>query len=1134
MATWIGQVKEALIKQYGQKKGNALFKTYGNGFSNYYADQYSPSVALLDIARIEKLSDTNRIDIAFYELSDKKSSTIHLRLFKWQNQIPLSEIIPLLENFGLRIESDSPDWINQGTTKKIYLNDFIITSNHSFAFDQIKPLFQEAFAKTYFGLSENDGFNRLTITAALPIRQVMLLRAYAKYLKQIGFRLGQHFIEHTLAKYSTITQQLVALFLTRHDPSKTTKRDQQVQSITNTLLTSFDSVTSLDEDRVLRTYMALIQSTLRTNYFQLNEKKEHKNYLSFKFKSSDIPELPLPKPLFEIFVYASHFEGIHLRSEKVARGGIRWSDRSEDFRTEVLGLMKAQKVKNAIIVPSGAKGGFVLKHFDMHSKTREDIQKQVIHCYQSFIRGLLDLTDNIVGKKIIPPKQMVSFDETDPYLVVAADKGTATFSDIANQLAAEYNFWLGDAFASGGSMGYDHKKMGITARGAWESIKRHFRDLEIDINQQIISVIGIGDMSGDVFGNGLIYSKNIKLLAAFDHRHIFIDPDPHPEKSFAERLRLFNLPTSSWEDYNASLISKGGGVFKRSLKSITITPQMSKLFDINNSSLSPAELIHALLKAPIDLLYNGGIGTYVKASTESHADAGDKSNDFTRINGEEIRAKVVGEGGNLGFTQLGRIECAMTGTLINTDFIDNAAGVDCSDHEVNLKILLDEEVRQKKLTEKKRNQLLASLTKEIGALVLQDVAAQALVMSYSKFSAKHNISLHIDYINELESIGLINRKVEYLPDNKKLIERKASGGSLTSPEMAVLLAYTKIHLKNEILKSSLPEDAFLQDIQETAFPPTICKQYKAAISSHRLQRELFATQMSNQIVNHMGFTFIFRLQTETGETIENIVRAFIMASRIFSSEEFVKSVIALDYKIDVNSQYDILFHIRNLINLATRWFLRNHYVHRHIEKNIELFKTSVKKLIAWVPILMGGFTRQYLTDITSQFLTMKLPEKLAEQIGTYRAIYSTLNIIDIAKKHQYDLVETAKIYFAAGEKMNLVWFRDQIAQDKREGHWSALARLTLRDDLDIAQRQLTLAIMQSAHSSKEPTERIEQWMLANKIHLARWDNVLSHLHGSTSNDYSMFFIVIRELLDIIETTMHNTVSKKPKKRTVAK
>jgi len=1123
MATWIDQVKVALIKQYGQQKGTALLKKYGHGFSKYYQDKYETSVAILDIARMEKISDEHPIEVAFYELTREKVSTLHLRLFNLEKQIPLAEIVPLFENFGLRIIKDSPDWINKEYGQKIYLNDFIVESTVAFSLDHIKPLFQEAFAKTYFGHSENDGFNRLIISAAFTIREVTLLRAYAKYLKQIGFRFTQNYIEHTLNHHANISQQLIALFAARHDPSKTKNRDANQQKIIADIVAALEKVSSLDEDSILRTMMILTQATLRTNYYQQSKQGE-KPYISFKFSSKDVPELPLPVPLFEIFVYSPHFEGIHLRSEKVARGGIRWSDRLHDFRTEVLGLMKAQKVKNAVIVPSGAKGGFVLKNRIKPGASREDIQKEVIHCYQSFIRGLLDLTDNIVGKKIISPVDVVVHDEEDPYLVVAADKGTATFSDIANDLSAEYNFWLGDAFASGGSMGYDHKKIGITARGAFESIKRHFRDIDIDISKQLITAVGIGDMSGDVFGNGLIYTKNIKLLAAFDHRHIFIDPDPNPETSYYERVRLFNLATSSWEDYKSSLISKGGGVFKRSAKSITITPQMSKALDIKENSLSPTDLIRAILKAPVDLLYNGGIGTYVKASTESHADAGDRFNDLTRINGEEVRAKVVGEGGNLGFTQLGRIECAMAGVLINTDFIDNSAGVDCSDHEVNLKILLDEDVRQKKITVKKRNQILQGLTQEIADLVLKDNRDQALVMSFSKFHAAHYISLHTDYIKELEAIGLINRKVEFLPDTKKLLDRKASGGSLTGPEMAVLLAYSKIHLKQMILESKLPENKSLQYIQETAFPPTICKKYKDAIKHHKLQRELFATQMSNHVVNHMGFTFIFRLQTETGETVENIVKAFILASSVFSSLEIEKSIVDLDFKISTEVQYDMLFHVRNLINLTTRWFLRNHYIHHdNLQDCVDEFKTDVTKLIKWVPTLMGGDTRQFLGTLTQQFVSMGLSKELAEKIGTYRAIYTTLNIIDISQKHDFDLILTAKIYFASGEKMNLVWFRDQIAQDKREGHWSALARLTLRDDLDIAQRELTLAILQSSAKDNDADQMINDWMTQHQVTLSRWDNILSHLHGSTSHDYSMFFIAVRELLDIIATTMHEKV-----------
>jgi glutamate dehydrogenase len=712
----------------------------------------------------------------------------------------------------------------------------------------------------------------------------------------------------------------------------------------------------------------------------------------------------------------------------------------------------------------------------------------------------------------------VCYDDADPYLVVAADKGTATFSDTANSISKECHFWLGDAFASGGSAGYDHKKMGITARGAWESIKRHFRELEINTETTIITVIGIGDMSGDVFGNGMIYSKHMKLIAAFDHRHIFVDPNPEPEASYHERERLFNLPTSSWEDYNPQLISNGGGVFKRSLKSIPISTQMQQALGIQDSALAPNELIRAILKAPVDLFFNGGIGTYVKSSVEHHVDVGDRTTDYCRVNGNELRCRVVGEGGNLGFTQLGRVEYALSGGLINTDSIDNSAGVNCSDHEVNLKILFDAEIQKGKLAPEDRNPLLASLTQEVADLVLLDNFSQALVMSFSAFSAKKNFGLYTNYIKELENIGILNRRVEFLPDDKQLAERASAGQALTRPELSVLLAYTKIHVKHEILASKLTEDPYLSQILVTAFPSSVRKKYKAALNEHRLRRDIIATQLSNQVANEMGITFVYRLQMETGATIEEIVRAYAVASSIYGTRELQKMIVAMDFKIPMADQYEMLYNIRQLLNLSTRWFLHSNHLKEDLQKLIDHYSTHIKTLVDVIPSLMGGFTKQYLESLSEKFLKAGLPVEMARRIATYRAIYTSLNIIDVATNNNFDLAKTAKVYFASGENINLVWFRDQIASDSREGHWNTLARLTLRDELDISQRALTLAIMKNDKNNMNADKLIKKWMNNNKRALDRWERLLEMLHSSGQIEYTMFFIAIRELMGLIVTS----------------
>lgn len=1116
--TWKEQLQIDLTERHGKKKSLALCDKYVNSFPPSYIDDYTVDVAVKDIDSLEKLSPENKLEIGLYLASNDTENPLHLRIFQWQKPIALSDILPMLENLNLRTENENPHKLTLTDKHTVWISDFAVTyTKGTIEIEKLNQIFQEAFRSVYSGLSENDGFNKLVLGASLTWREIMILRTYAKYLRQVGFRFSQHYIENALVNNADLSNLLVKLFYALHKVGKSTKTKTHAETIEKEIIQHLEAVQSLDEDKIIRRMLDLIKSTLRTNYFQTDKEGHAKAYLSIKLNSRQIPELPLPTPLYEIFVYSPRFEGIHLRNSKVARGGIRWSDRREDFRTEILGLMKAQVVKNSVIVPSGAKGGFVLKAVPPRA-SREIIQAEVIQNYKAFIRGLLDLTDNIKDSKFIRPRDVVCYDDVDPYLVVAADKGTATFSDIANSISNEYDFWLGDAFASGGSAGYDHKKMGITARGAWESVKRHFRELEIDVEKTDITTVGVGDMSGDVFGNGMIYNKHIKLIAAFDHRHIFIDPDPNPETSYYERVRLFNLPTSSWEDYNPKLISKGGGVFKRSLKSISITPKMKSILAIDDDALPPTELIRAILKAPVDLLFNGGIGTYVKSHLETNSDVGDRTNDYCRVNGDELQCKVVGEGGNLGFTQLGRVEFALKGGLINTDFIDNSAGVDCSDHEVNLKILLNAEVQKGNLSFKKRNTLLASLTQEVGALVLKDNYAQALIMSISAYSANKNISLHENYIKELETIGFLNRLVEFLPDEKEFIERKAAGMGLTRPELAVLLAYTKIHIKQEILKSKLPEDAFLSQILDTAFPPSIRKKYQTAMSGHRLKRDIIATQLSNQIVNEMGITFVYRLQIETGANVEEVVRAHAIASRIFQTTELEQTIKSLDFKIPMNEQYEMLFNIRNLINLSTRWFLHKDHTARDIENEITHYASRISILENLIPDLMAGYTKQYLESIIEKFMKAGLPTEVARRIATYRAIYTSLNIIQVATENKFDLTKTAKVYFACGERINLLWFRDQIANDAREGHWNTLARLTLRDELDISQRALTVAIMNKDKKELNALKLIDRWVSQNQRALERWDRLLAMLHSSSQVDYTMFFIAIRELLGLIVTS----------------
>ncbi|MES2218914.1 MAG: NAD-glutamate dehydrogenase [Pseudomonadota bacterium] len=1111
---WNDELKTRLVTNFGDKLALKLFETYENAFSTSYREECSPETAFHDVKHIRKLSPEQPLDIDFYVV-DKND--IHLRLYQYRRPIPLSDVLPMLENLDLRTFDERPYKI---TTKEatIWISDFSVQFEKSAAMDikKVKLIFQDAFISTEQGLSENDGFNKLVLGAQLSWRDIIILRAYAKYLRQAGFRSSQPYIEAALVNNPAITTDLIALFFARFDPTHKNK-DKDIEEITARILQALESVVSLEEDRIIRRLLDLIQATLRTNYFQTDENGNPKEYLSFKLDSHAVPELPLPVPMFEIFVYSPRFEGIHLRNAKVARGGIRWSDRREDFRTEVLGLMKAQKVKNAVIVPSGAKGGFVLKAVPPNA-TRDVLQAEVMTCYKSFIRGLLDLTDNLKKGKVIKPKNVVCYDEDDTYLVVAADKGTATFSDTANSISKEYDFWLGDAFASGGSAGYDHKKMGITARGAWESVKRHFHELDVNIHDTDFTVVGIGDMSGDVFGNGMIYTPHIKLLAAFDHRDIFLDPDPDPKASFQERVRMFNLPTSSWQDYNPKLISKGGGVYKRSSKSIPISPEVKKALGITENSLVPNELVRAILKAPVDLLWNGGIGTYVKSSTESHADVGDKTNEYCRINGNELRTRVVGEGGNLGLTQLGRVEYALQGGLINTDFIDNSAGVDCSDHEVNLKILLNQEVDKGNLTEAERNKLLVSMTQEVAELVLDDNYKQALIMSFANFSATQFITLHTNYIKDMETANVINRGIEFLPDEKKLAERKGAGLGLTRPELAVLLAYTKINIKAGILDSDIPDHPYLSQILDTAFPASLQKNYAAAMAKHSLHREIVATQLSNMIVNEAGISFVYNLQMETGASIAEILRSFIVASRVFGSTELRELIDSFDFKIPLATQYELIGHLRRLIYLATRWFLRHKALtDETMESIIKHFSKGVKVLEEVIPNLMGGFTRNYLDTLSTQFIEAGISTDIARRFAGNRAMYTSLNVIEVASNYHFNLTKTAEIYFAVGEYFNLLWFRDRITNDPIEGFWNTLARLTLRDELDVLQKKITVAIMQHSKATMETKEFVEHWIAENQRPMERWKKILELVHSSTNTDYTMFFVALKELAELIHT-----------------
>lgn len=1119
--SWGDDLQQFLFETMGEEKGNHLYAKYKNAFPAVYQTSFSPKIAVFDIKHIEQLSKENALGLNFYRPLNEVADNFRLKIYQHDVTIPLSDVLPILENLGLRAISERPYVLKYENGKISWVNEFSIqyTRASVFQLEEIKELFQNAFTRVWFGDAENDRFNQLVLAASLDWRQVSILRTYAKYFKQIGVTFSQEYIEKALNSNTGIAKKLVRLFELRFDPSIVKRKEQQIEALINDIHHDLHEVANLDEDKIIRLYVQAMTATLRTNYYQKDAHGQHKNYISIKLNSRTIPGLPKPYPLYEIFVYSPKVEGVHLRCAKVARGGLRWSDRREDFRTEVLGLMKAQQVKNAVIVPSGAKGGFVVKRFFAANATREEILTEGVNCYKLFIRGLLDITDNYVESGIAKPESVVCYDDDDPYLVVAADKGTATFSDIANEISLEYGFWLGDAFASGGSIGYDHKKMGITAKGAWESVKRHFYERNIDINTTDFTVVGIGDMAGDVFGNGMLLSRHIKLVAAFNHMHIFIDPSPDPEQSFEERKRLFHLPRSTWADYDKKFISAGGGVFNRSAKSIVVSKEMKQIFGIKQSEIEPNELIKVLLKSKVDLLWSAGIGTFVKASTETNAEVGDRTNDAIRINAKALRCKSVGEGGNLGFTQLARMEYASLGGLIYTDFIDNSAGVSCSDKEVNIKILLNSIVASGDLTFKQRNELLSAMTQEVEALVLRENYAQTRAISLTATQAKRAVELHTRYINELERAGKLDRKLEFLPDEKMLLENKLTGKGLTSPAISVLACYSKILLKEAILASDVPEDPFLEQYLISAFPKPLQERFKKQMQLHPLKREIIATRLSNIIVNEMGFTFVHRLQDETGATPDAIVRAYIIARSVLDIESKWGEIEALDNKVDSAQQTDMLMLYVRLLRRMSRWLLRSQRAHLDITKLVARYAPGVQELKNSMPAIFGEEYYTKYSEHISEYLVQNIPESLAKELTISRALFTAIDIIDIAHQSSVPIPSVAQLYFGIGEYLDLGWIRSQIIAHTTDNHWEALSREALRDDLDWQQRQLTAGIIAYNLKKKDFMASLGEWSQAHANLIERWHHVLENLQASASLNYTMFFVAIRELSDLTQTTV---------------
>jgi len=1117
-ATWEDRLQQALISRGVERSAVELAARYAKTFPPAYRADVEPAQALEDIADLEALAADPTIPQLNLRARttdpEKRGGQLSLRILRANEPISISDILPMLENFGLRVLAEHP---YQVTTpeRAVWIQDFELEARDLKRADiaALEPLFKEAFLAAWRGDIENDGFNRLLLCASLSARDIVVVRAYCRYLLQTGIPFSQAYMERVLVAQAPITSALVRLFQTQFALSNRA-RESAAERITQGIRRALDKVASLDEDRILRSYLTVIRATLRTNYYQTMDGAP-KSWVSFKLDPHAIPDLPLPRPKYEIFVYSPSVEGVHLRMGDVARGGIRWSDRREDFRTEVLGLMKAQHVKNTVIVPVGAKGGFYPKRLPAGG-ARDDVQKEVIASYQTFIRGLLDVTDNIVNGKVVVRPGVVRRDGDDAYLVVAADKGTATFSDIANAISIEYGHWLGDAFASGGSAGYDHKGMGITARGAWECVKRHFRELGVDIQTQPFTCAGVGDMSGDVFGNGMLLSKQTRLVAAFDHRHIFLDPSPNVASSIRERERLFKLPRSSWDDYSRKLISRGGGVWPRSAKSIPLSPEAQKVLDLAMPAATPAEVMRAILRMRVDLLWNGGIGTYVKATDESHAEVRDRANDAIRADGREIRAKVIGEGGNLGCTQRGRVEYAQSGGpeqaggRINTDFIDNSAGVNTSDLEVNIKILLSDVERRGKLTRAARNKLLASMTDEVAGLVLRNNYLQTQALSVLEQRAPERLTEYQSLIRGLERSGNLDRAIEFLPADDEFLERRKKRLGLTRPELSVVLAYSKIWLSNHLLDSDLPDDPYFASEVQRYFPAPMRKRYAREIPRHRLRREIVATATTNSLVNRMGPVFVARAQEETEADPASISRAYTIAREIFSMRSVWADIESLDNAVPADVQYGMFYRASRLLRHTSYWLLRERDKNLGIEDAVRELRAGVEQLIDSIDGAIGGDARTQHDATFAGFVAGGVPDKLARRVARLTLLEPALDIVALARAEQIPVADVARVYFELGVLLGLDWLHGEIDRLSVDGSWQATARTNLRDTAMRAHRELAQQVL-NTRGAKRVSERVERWSARRADALASWKRTLQEMRAVGSTDFATLTVGVESV-----------------------
>jgi len=1149
---WQDELRERLVARHGEDKGLRLSNRYGRALPAGYIEQVSPDVAADDVEQVAHLrgSDDLRIDLHRYE-----SGGLRIKLFRLGSDIALSDALPMMEDMGLRVLAEHPFELRVNNDS-IFIQDFEIDPPAGLEVDveRLRRPFATAFEAIWRGQAESDKFNRLLLLAGLGWRQVAMLRGYCKFLLQTAVPFSQTYMEETLARYPLLARLLVELFEAKFHPATGTENAEDIalgqarigielralatdaraaEGLIDALVAAragnrrvqmaaaekaldglLDSVSSIDEDRILRSFIKVIRATLRTSFYQ-QPQGHYADTISFKFDPLLVPDLPKPRPYREIFVYGPRVEGVHLRFGPVARGGLRWSDRREDFRTEVLGLVKAQMVKNTVIVPVGAKGGFFVKRSPVGGD-RDAILAEGIACYRLFITGLLTITDNLVDGEVAHPEAVVRHDADDPYLVVAADKGTATFSDIANSIAESHGYWLGDAFASGGSVGYDHKGMGITAKGGWESVKRHFRALGRDCQSQDFTCVGIGDMSGDVFGNGMLLSTHIRLIAAFDHRHIFIDPTPSAARSFTERSRLFALPRSSWEDYDRELISAGGGIWPRSAKSIPLSLDARKALGIDPliEAMAPNELLSWILKAPVDLLWNGGIGTYVKAANETPVDVGDRANNAIRVDGCELRCKVVGEGGNLGMTQLGRIEAAQNGVLLNTDFIDNSAGVDTSDHEVNIKILLNDAVAREEMTLAERNALLAQMTAEVEQLVLVDNYRQNQAISLMERMSVTRLGSKQHFIRTLESKGLLDRAIEFLPSDAQLSERKARGLGLTRPELSILLSYSKIVAFQQLLDSDVPEDPYLSKELSRYFPEPLREKYGEHMQRHRLRREIIATAVTNSMVNRMGSTFVMRMQEDTGESSAAVAKAYSIAREVIDARQAWGEIDALDGKVSESAQVDALMRIWNVLRAMTRWLLqRPASERRDIAASVARYQPGMAELSAGLARVLSDDDKREFAEDRARWLDLGFPQNLAERLSLLPQLGLALDMIEVAHDHGVSVIDVGRIGSEVGQVLHLRWLADRIEALPVDGRWHALARGVLRDELQSQQSALVAQLLDDKDTAIE--QRVSTWVERDDPALRFTLQMFSEIRAQRAADYPTVSVAVRRLAQLV-------------------